>query len=137
MSSSECLTDSMALAASPDSVPPLKLDVVDALAKEASLGRGVSMEWPLLRALLSSVDDLPVLRCRSGRPAVSSSRLGWPMSLLAAGLSICQQQYPRLMSSAATLASVSTSRGHIPTFLSSSIGSRRAYMQHIHCWHQP
>lgn len=80
-----CLTVSMALAASFDSFPLLTLDVVETVATDASLGRGVLIDIEL------SKFDSAVLRCRSGRPAVNSSRSGWPMSLLAAGLSICTQ----------------------------------------------
>ena len=78
-----CLTVSMALAASFDCFPLLTVDVVEAVAREASLGRGV-----LIDMAPSNAHDL-ASRCRSGRPAVSSSRLGWPMSLLAAGLKTC------------------------------------------------
>lgn len=76
----------MALAASINRVPPLILDVVDAVASEASLGSGVLIDGALSSIPLSSDDPLPGFKCRSGRLAVSSSKLGWPMSLLAAGL---------------------------------------------------
>lgn len=93
LSSSECLTVSIAFAASLERVPPLTVEVVDAVASEASLGRGVLTDGALSKAPLPPAGALLLLKCKFGRAAVSSSRLGWPMSLLAAGSNTCMHKH--------------------------------------------